>query len=177
MTKIDNPFEKAEEFHRVFNPKKPDLPTAFSSKEASNRAGFKVEELVEFLFATANNDEVVFQKLVIELKESVDIAVNKIIKKEKKVEDPLVEQVDALTDLLYFTYGSFSLLGVEPTEIFSIVHKANMGKVFPDGKPRYDSITNKVLKPDNWEAQYAPEAKIKAEIERQSKREITTNKK
>lgn len=170
MTKIENPFEKAEAFHAVFNPKKPPVPTAFSSEEAKYRAGFKAEEIVEFLFGTANNDPAVFEKLIAELKQSVDIAVEKVQKKEKTVTNPLVDQVDALTDLLYFTYGSFSLLGVDPTEVFSIVHKANMGKIFPDGQPHYDSITNKVLKPADWEEKYAPEEKIKAEIERQSQR-------
>ena len=44
-----------------------------------------------------------------------------------------------------------------------------MGKLFPDGQPHYDPETNKVLKPENWEQDFAPEAKIKAEIQRQLK--------
>ena len=58
----------------------------------------------------------------------------------------MIEQVDALTDILYFTYGSFSLLGVDPTNIFDIVHQANMGKLFPDGQPHYHPVTNKSAK-------------------------------
>ena len=42
-----------------------------------------------------------------------------------------------------------------------------MGKLFPDGKPHYDPVTNKVLKPENWQMEYAPESKIAAEIQRQ----------
>jgi predicted HAD superfamily Cof-like phosphohydrolase len=42
-----------------------------------------------------------------------------------------------------------------------------MGKLFPDGKPRYHEITGKVLKPENWEEDFAPERKIKKEIEKQ----------
>ena len=42
-----------------------------------------------------------------------------------------------------------------------------MGKLFPDGKPHYDPVTHKVLKPANWERDYAPEEKIKQEIQRQ----------
>ncbi|MWO10827.1 HAD family hydrolase, partial [Escherichia coli] len=53
------------------------------------------------------------------------------------------------------------------TKIFEIVHQANMGKLFPDGKPHYHPVTNKVLKPDNWEEQCAPEPKIAKEIQRQ----------
>ena len=81
--------------------------------------------------------------------------------------DTLVEQVDALCDLLYFTYGSFSLLGVDPAPILKIVHEANMGKLFPDGMPHYHPVTHKVMKPADWEERFAPEPRIKAEIERQ----------
>lgn len=37
------------------------------------------------------------------------------------------------------------------------------------GNLHYDPETNKVLKPENWEQDFAPEAKIKAEIQRQLK--------
>ena len=83
------------------------------------------------------------------------------------MEDPLIAEVDALTDLLYFTYGSFALIGVDPQPIFEIVHRANMGKLFPDGKPRYHPVTNKVMKPEDWQQKYAPEPLIKEEIDRQ----------
>ncbi|MGC6769652.1 HAD family hydrolase [Enterococcus sp. LJL51] len=165
--KIDNPFDKTEEFHQTFDNRRPQKPTAFSSKDASARAGFKAEELVEFLYASAGNDKEAFHQLVEQLKQDVDAAEKKMEQKKKKVEDPLVDQVDALIDLLYFTYGSFSLLGVDPTKLFSIVHEANMGKLFADGKPHYHEVTHKVLKPEDWEANYAPEPKIKAELERQ----------
>lgn len=165
--KIENPFEKTEAFHEKFDNRKPEVPTPFSAKQASDRAGFKVEELVEFLYGAAANDPTEFKKLVTQLKQSVDEAEEKVLSKKKNVTDPLVEQVDALIDLLYFTYGSFSLLGVDPTEIFSIVHEANMGKIFPDGQPHYHPVTHKVMKPNNWEADFAPEPKIKEELERQ----------
>ena len=62
--------------------------------------------------------------------------------------------MDALIDTLYFTYGSFVLMGVDPERIFDIVHEANMGKVFPDGKAHFDPVTHKILKPDDWEEKY-----------------------
>lgn len=83
------------------------------------------------------------------------------------MEDALISEVDALTDLLYFTYGSFALIGVDPQPIFEIVHRANMGKLFPDGKPRYHPVTNKVMKPEDWQENYAPEPLIKKELDRQ----------
>lgn len=170
MSKIENLFEMAEEFHETFDPRKPTQPTAFSLADTDHRMGFKAEELVEFLYATANNDQEVFEELVASLHQSIDTAKEKVLSKKKPVTDPLLDQVDALTDLLYFTYGSFSLMGVDPTKIFAIVHQANMGKLFPDGQPHYHPITNKVLKPDDWEARFAPEPKIKAELLRQAEK-------
>lgn len=160
------PFEMTEEFHRTFDARQPEVPTAFSTEDALHRAGFKAEELVEFLYAASDNHPQTFATLVDGLHQAVDQAKAKVLKKDKQVE-PLVDQVDALIDVLYFTYGSFSLLGVDPEPIMEIVHQANMGKLFPDGQPHYDPVTNKVLKPEHWEADYAPEAKIKAEINRQ----------
>lgn len=154
----------AAEFHDVFDPRKAHLPTAFDQETASFRAGFKAEELVEFLYGAANNNEETFSDLVEKLHQSIDEAQAKILAKDKQVAEPLVEQVDALVDLLYFTYGSFALMGVEPTKIFEIVHQANMGKRFPDGKPHYHPVTNKVMKPADWEEKCAPEPKIKAEL-------------
>jgi predicted HAD superfamily Cof-like phosphohydrolase len=75
----------------------------------------------------------------------------------------ITEQADALTDLLYFVLGTFVEIGVDPEPIFDIVQKANMSKLWPDGKPRYRE-DNKVLKPDGWEP---PEPKIELEIENQ----------
>jgi predicted HAD superfamily Cof-like phosphohydrolase len=162
-----SPFEMTEEFHQTFDPTRPEKPRPFPMEKASFRAGFKVEELVEFLYAAANNDEKQFEQSVAALHQGIDAAKAKIKDKQKPVEDTLVEQVDALCDLLYFTYGSFSLLGVDPAPILEIVHAANMGKLFPDGQPHYHPVTHKVMKPENWEQDYAPESRIKAEIERQ----------
>ncbi|MGM0123490.1 hypothetical protein IGI37_000862 [Enterococcus sp. AZ194] len=166
MTK-QTPFEQAEEFHKTFDPRRPAVPTAFSPEEASFRAGFKQEELVEFLYAASNNDLALFDELTDQLQRDLLKAKEKVLAKKEPVEDVLVGEVDALVDILYFTYGSFSLIGVNPMPIFEIVHRANMGKLFPDGRPHYDPITNKVLKPEHWAQTYAPEPKIKQEIARQ----------
>ncbi len=161
------PFEMAEAFHDIFDPRKPDVPTAFTAKEALHRADFKVEELVEFLYAAAQ-DHKEFDQLVQGLHESLDKAQRKVLAKESTTKtDPLVAQADALVDLLYLTYGSFSLMGVDPAPIMAIVHEANLAKRFPDGEPHYDPVTNKVLKPENWNRDFAPEEKIAAEIARQ----------
>ncbi|MEQ7189238.1 HAD family hydrolase [Enterococcus hirae] len=161
------PFQQVEEFHKIFDPRSPDVPTAFSKQAAIYRAEFKIEELVELIAANCQGDQAQLHEGVTALHEALEKAEQKMLTKKEWGQAPLIEQVDALTDLLYFTYGSFSLLGVDPTKIFEIVHQANMGKLFPDGKPHYHPVTNKVLKPDNWEEQCAPEPKIAKEIQRQ----------
>ena len=163
------PFEMAETFHRIFDNNRPAQPTPFSKEQVQNRVGFKVEELVELLYASSQAGTNDFEESVAAMHQAIDRAQAKILAKDETVDDVLVEQVDALTDLLYFTYGSFSLLGVDPQPILEIVHQANMGKLFPDGQPHYDPVTHKVLKPLNWAQDYAPEEKIKAEIKRQKK--------
>ena len=98
--------------------------------------------------------------------EALDKAAAKV-RSKSNADISLVGQVDALIDTLYFTYGSFVLMGVDPERIFDIVHQANMGKIFPDGKAHFDPVTHKILKPDDWEEKYAPEPAIERELERQ----------
>lgn len=81
--------------------------------------------------------------------------------------DTLEDQVDALTDLIYFAIGTFTLMGVKPEPFFDIVHAANMGKLHEDGKPRFDE-QGKIVKPEGWADKYAPEPKIVQELMRQS---------
>ena len=165
---IDGNFIKLKEFHTVFDNRMPVAPTAMNAELAANRVDFKIEELVEFLYASTTKGD--FPRLVEQLKAAVDKAVDKVIADKAEVEeDALIAQCDALIDLIYFAYGSFVLLGVDPTRLFDSVHLANMQKLFPDGLPHYDEITHKVMKPENWSELYAPENKIAAEIERQKK--------
>ncbi len=166
-----NPYEMTKEFHRVFAPQPPETPTPFSAERAAFRAGFKIEEIVEFMYGAVEGNPEKFADAVKQLHENIEQAKEKILTKQEPVKDLLTAEVDALTDLLYFTYGSFALIGVNPKPIFEIVHRANMGKLFPDGKPHYHPVTHKVLKPDNWEADYAPEKLIQAELTKQKRQD------
>ena len=142
-------------------------PIAWTPEGARHRAAFKLEELVEFLRASSRSEEE-FEEAVVHMHEALDKAATKV-KGKSPAEISLVGQVDALIDTLYFTYGSFVLMGVDPERLFTIVHQANMGKIFPDGKAHFDPVTHKILKPDDWEEKYAPEPAIKEELERQIK--------
>jgi len=76
--------------------------------------------------------------------------------------DDIYEQADAMIDLMYFALGTMVEMGIEPDELFNIVQKANMDKLWEDGKPRYNKKDGKVIKPDNWED---PKPKIKNYID------------
>ena len=163
----DYHFNKVKAFHHMMDERTQEEPKAWDLEGATHRADFKIEELVEFVRASSNSDED-FQAAVAEMHRALDKAAKKVSKTIPAKQD-LIGQVDALIDTLYFTYGSFVLMGVDPERIFDIVHQANMGKVFPDGKAHFDPVTHKILKPDDWEEKYAPEPAIKKEIERQIK--------
>ena len=163
----DYHFNKVKAFHHMMDERTQEEPKAWDLEGATHRADFKIEELVEFVRASSNSDED-FQAAVAELHQALDKAATKVSKNIPAKQD-LIGQVDALIDTLYFTYGSFVLMGVDPERIFEIVHQANMGKVFPDGKAHFDPVTHKILKPNDWEEKYAPEPAIKKEIERQIK--------
>ena len=49
----------------------------------------------------------------------------------------LVEIADALTDILYVTYGMAHALGIPIDECFAEVQASNMSKLGEDGKPIY----------------------------------------
>jgi len=57
----------------------------------------------------------------------------------------LKEAVDALTDILYVTYGAGHAFGVNLDKCFDEVQKSNMSKLGEDGKPIYNEF-GKVMK-------------------------------
>ncbi len=161
MKKTD--FEKVREFQKAFNCPAPDVPTALDDKLAMNRASFILEEVIELLYATAGTKER-FDKMFVELMGEAGKTYEKQLTKPFP-EDKLIGQIDALTDISYFTNGGFVETGVVPDKIFNLVHSANMSKIFPDGEPHYNEV-GKVIKPEGWEA---PEPLIEEEINRQIK--------
>ena len=61
----------------------------------------------------------------------------------------LLEVADALTDLLYVTYGAGHAFGINLDKCFDEVQKSNMSKLDTNGKPIY-SEKGKVLKGPNY---------------------------
>ena len=61
----------------------------------------------------------------------------------------LIEIADALTDLLYVTYGTGHSFGINLDKCFQEVQDSNMSKLNKDGKPIYNK-DGKVLKGPNY---------------------------
>lgn len=61
----------------------------------------------------------------------------------------LIEMADALADIIYVTIGAAVEFGIPIDRVFAEVHRSNMTKLWPDGKPRYRD-DGKVLKPDTY---------------------------
>ena len=76
------------------------------------------------------------QEELLELKEAID-------KKDIK------EVADALTDILYVTYGAGHAFGINLDKCFEEVQNSNMSKLGKDGKPIYNE-KGKVMKGPNY---------------------------
>ena len=61
----------------------------------------------------------------------------------------LKEAIDALTDILYVTYGAGHAFGVNLDKCFEEVQNSNMSKLDEDGKPIYNE-NGKVMKGPNY---------------------------
>ena len=69
--------------------------------------------------------------------------------KEAIKNNDLKEAVDALTDILYVTYGAGHAFGVNLDKCFDEVQRSNMSKLGMDGKPIYND-KGKVMKGPNY---------------------------
>lgn len=61
----------------------------------------------------------------------------------------LLEVADALTDILYVTYGAGHSFGINLDACFDEVQRSNMSKLGEDGKPIYNEY-GKVMKGPNF---------------------------
>ena len=102
-----------------------------------NTYGQEVKDKAEFSDAKTN-------KLRIDLiKEELEELTHAINDKN------LHEVADALTDILYVTYGAGHAFGIDLDKCFDEVQSSNMSKLGEDGKPIYNE-SGKVMKGPNY---------------------------
>ena len=64
-------------------------------------------------------------------------------------ENNILEVADALTDILYVTYGAGHAFGINLDKCFNEVQESNMSKLGQNGKPIYNE-NGKVMKGPNY---------------------------
>ena len=108
-----------------------------SVKEFMETFGQEIKEKAEFPSdkITSLRHDLIKEELN-ELKEAID---NKDI----------TEVADALTDILYVTYGAGHAFGINLDKCFEEVQNSNMSKLGSDGKPIYND-KGKVMKGPNY---------------------------
>ena len=99
-------------------------------QEVKNKADFPSEKIVDLRYKLIEEE-------LEELKEAID-------KKDLK------EVTDALTDILYVTYGRMRhAFGINLDKCFEEVQNSNMSKLDENGKPIYNEL-GKVMKGPNF---------------------------
>ena len=90
-------------------------------------------------FSTDKINKLRLDLIIEELSELTDAMNNK----------DLLEVADALTDILYVTYGAGHAFGIDLDKCFDEVQNSNMSKLDENGKPIYDE-NGKVMKGPNY---------------------------
>tara|TARA_X000000368_G_C22950298_1_gene676313 strand:- start:564 stop:935 length:372 start_codon:yes stop_codon:yes gene_type:complete len=98
-------------------------------QEVKNRPSFSTEKINNLRHDLINEE-------LSELKNAID-------------QKDLLEVADALTDILYVTYGAGHAFGIDLDKCFNEVQNSNMSKLGEDGKPIYNEM-GKVLKGPNY---------------------------
>ena len=83
-----------------------------------------------------------------------NLRLNLIAEELKELEEAIktkdvLEVADALTDILYVTYGAGHAFGINLDECFDEVQKSNMSKLDFNGKPIFNEL-GKVMKGPNY---------------------------
>ena len=76
----------------------------------------------------------------------LDLIREELLELEEAIEKKDIKEVaDALTDILYVTYGAGHAFGINLDKCFAEVQRSNMSKLGKDGKPIYNE-KGKVMK-------------------------------
>ena len=105
-------------------------------------------EKVGFFMKTFNQEVKVSSSLGTEKINSLRISlISEELEELKQAisEKNLIEVADALTDILYVTYGAGHAFGIDLDKCFDEVQSSNMSKLGSDGKPIYND-SGKVMK-------------------------------
>ena len=84
------------------------------------------------------------------IKLRINLIKEELLELEEALNDKNIEETaDALTDILYVTYGAGHAFGIDLDKCFEEVQNSNMSKLGKDGKPIYNE-KGKVMKGPNY---------------------------
>ena len=79
----------------------------------------------------------------------LDLIREELLELEEAIEKKDIKEIaDALTDILYVTYGAGHAFGINLDECFEEVQNSNMSKLGSDGKPIYNEHGKVMKGPD-----------------------------
>lgn len=132
-----SPYEMVGEFHAAFKHPLNTIPHAEIKDDLRDlRIELIREEFEEFCKGALGKDEV---WVTIEIPPGTKLT----------PKPDIVGIADALADMVYVIAGAAHVYGIDLDAVFAEVHRSNMAKLGPGGKPIYRE-DGKVLKPEGW---------------------------
>lgn len=133
-----NSYEMVKEFHTKFVHPLAEKPTVLSKDRATLRLSLILEEAIELAEAYGFRTG------------EVETHVTRMLSRGPEWPADMVAVADALGDLEYVTNGAAVEQGIPLPEIVTEIHRSNMTKLGPDGKPIYRE-DGKILKGEGYE--------------------------
>ena len=137
-----NSYEMVKEFHETFGHPVADKPTAITDDRMTLRLALILEEAIELADALGFATD--------DIKDSAAYMLNKIGPRVYEDKVDIVAVADALGDLEYVVNGAALEHGINLPKVVAEVHRSNMTKLGPEGKPIYRE-DGKILKGENFE--------------------------
>ena len=137
-----NSYERVREFHETFGHPVAPEPTTIKDDRYVLRLALILEEAIELADALGFPTD--------DIKDSADYMLNKIGPRIYDENVDLVAVADALGDLDYVINGAALEMGIPLPEVTEEIHRSNMTKLGPDGKPIYRE-DGKILKGKDYE--------------------------
>ncbi len=133
--------EMVLDFHRAFDCGIGGEPQQLRSDILKDRLRFSSEEFFEILEASGCHVNAIDVA-----KASVEACIDSL----NPENFDMIGFVDGHSDLGYFLAGTMVASGVNDDPMHAEVHRANMAKLWPNGRPRHRSGDGKVVKPPGW---------------------------
>lgn len=171
--------EAVSRFHKAFNYPQASEPTVLSAEDVFKRIVFIQEELIELLVASVDDTGELSNYLDTMDAKRTDAVTKELPKLIERIKSSgngmtsddaeelraqrIVEQADALVDILVFAFGTGDMAGVDLLPMFKVVMDSNMSKLDDNGQPIYNEF-GKIQKSKNF---VAPEPKLLEEVKKQ----------